>query len=108
MRLLQRNITLAERVFESATAGNDATNATIVGTTVGADYTYGKLFDSRVRAFQANPRLKLAKQGMSVVVIYFGFTQFLAPYVGSEPVPAESTPPPKVSKEEKMLLHKAG
>ena len=40
-----------------------------------ADYvhTYGKLIDSRVRAFQANPRLKLAKQGMSVVVIYFGF-----------------------------------
>lgn len=40
-----------------------------------ADYvhTYGKLIDPRVRLAHHDVRMKLAKQSMSVVVIYFGF-----------------------------------
>ncbi|GAB4199415.1 MAG: phytoene desaturase family protein [Sandaracinaceae bacterium] len=40
-----------------------------------ADYvhTYGKLIDPRVRLVHHDVRMKLARQSMSVVVIYFGF-----------------------------------
>ncbi|MFN9810583.1 MAG: phytoene desaturase family protein [Deltaproteobacteria bacterium] len=40
-----------------------------------ADYahTYGKLIDPRVRLVHSDLRMKLARQSMSVVVIYFGF-----------------------------------
>jgi phytoene desaturase len=40
-----------------------------------ADYvhTYGKLIDPKVRLAHHDVRMKLAKQSMSVVVIYFGF-----------------------------------
>jgi phytoene desaturase len=36
-------------------------------------HTYGKLVDPRVRLVHHDARLKIAKQSMSVVVIYFGF-----------------------------------
>jgi phytoene desaturase len=36
-------------------------------------HTYGKLVDRRVTLFNSPARIKLARQSMSVVVIYFGF-----------------------------------
>ena len=36
-------------------------------------HTYKKLIDRRYRRFQGDTRLKLAKQSMSLLVIYFGF-----------------------------------
>jgi phytoene desaturase len=36
-------------------------------------HTYGQLVDPRVRLFNSDLRLKLSRQSMSVVVLYFGF-----------------------------------